>query len=1333
MCCSGPQPKPVELGSEEQQNRFNRVFLQFLHAISSAHKPLVVFIDDLQWADLASIHLLRQVLADSSVRYCLLLGAYRDNEVDERHPFALMLADLKREEKAVSQLTLAPLCSDALCNLIGDTLEQDAGQVEPLARVVHEKTGGNPFFLRQFMHELYLKSLLQYDYEANNWRWSVEQISQQSGTDNVVALMVSRIERLPKSTQTALKQASCIGARFPVALVSALHGSEFSELLEPALQVGLLLPIWDGQPGQNRSPEMLRFLHDRVQQAAYSLLEPQEREKLHHRVGCLLLDTVDDDLSRLQDHQCFELVSHLNRAHSLLTPPQRESLMRLNLLAARKAKAATAYATAVEYLDQLFLLASPDADTVEASIERLECLYLTGDYGRAESLRPEVLSAAIGTAYQVQLQTVLITQYTRYGHLDKAIAEALVALNSLGCTLPEEPGMEDVGAAIQEVQALLESNPFASLPDLPAVSDRKVLDQIEILMAMQPCCYNSGSLLFPLTILALLKLTITKGNTPHSSYVFMMYGLMCTKVLKDYTTAFDAAHYSDKVAQLYPASGVVEGRLQMMRSNFILPWEQPLKRSSEVRDKAYNQCLEQGDYYWGVHAYIFGFYADLLVTPKLGLLLDRMQQVAKTCEKIKQPAQVYLSTLQCNLLRILSGELDNQHTLDHTPGYEMQAQAHYAANNYMCGRYDRLLGRLLQGYLFGNYHEALNVSLSPDLTPADLDEGIFHEAVYNQLNLLAILALQQQRGGLDNPAWQQWFDQNWPVLQRWYALNSDNFAPGYHLVTAELAVLEQDEAAAYCAFEQAILAARNGGFPLWQAIANERMGKYRLDRQQTTLGLAYLEEAVKLYQAWGAGAKAAEVQRFIRQVTPGIVISAGRQQDWRQLNVAIEEIASIQELPELGERMLAWSMQITGAQYAALFNRRDGAWRLSNERLSDGEMSPSIKSAHPVPEAMLNYCRNSGEMLLLEDARAEGDFITEPYVLATGCRSVLGLPLYHYNRLLGVLHLEHRDTRNLFTAQRLRLLELLSNQFASSYHNSQLYTQLQVQNEMLEQVVEQRTSELQQKSTHLESILQALPIPYMIARRDGTMIDCNSLFRAQFGLGDELLGRVNVGDLYVSDHDRRYFMQELDLSGQVNGFECELQDRNGVKGWGLFSATYIDVNRESHIFAAISDISERKALENQLHKQANTDPLTGVYNRRGLFALGEQLHKNLADDGLFLVMIDLDRFKRLNDTHGHAAGDQVLKAFTDAVAHELREKDLFGRLGGEEFGLILPHMTAAQAVAVLERIRLMTENLVVSYEDAQIQVTMSAGMTRWLQSETMAEALERADTRNVCC
>lgn len=1327
----GPQPKPSELGSEEQQHRFNRVFLQFLKAISSAHKPLVVFIDDLQWADLASINLLRQVLADSSARYFLLLGAFRDNEVDERHPFALMLADLKREETPVSQLTLAPLCQDVLCRLISDALQQNADTVGALAGVVHEKTGGNPFFMRQFMHELYLNSLLQYDYETNDWRWSVNQISQQSGTDNVVALMVAKIGRLPECTQVALKQASCIGARFPVALMAALHGSQFGELLEPALQVGLLVPIWDNQSAQSKPPDVLRFLHDRVQQAAYSLLDRKERDQLHYRVGCLLLEDAGDEFSKIQDQQCFELVSHLNCAHSLLTAKQQRSVMELNLLAAKKAKTATAYTTAVEYLDCFFSLASFEADTMitEASIERLECLYLAGDYERAESIRPQVLSAAIDTHHEVQLQSVLITQYTRYGELNKAIGEALKALNRLGYVLPENPDMQDVGAAIQEVQALLAVNPFSTLADRPAVSDPKVVEQIEILMAMQPCCYNSGSLLFPLTILALLKLTITQGNTPHSSYVFMMYGLMCTKVLKDYSTAFEAARYSDEVASHFPASPLLEGRLQMMRSNFILPWEQPLKRSSEVREAAYNQCLEQGDYYWGVHAYIFGFYADLLVTPKLDLLLDRMTQVAKTCEKIKQPAQVYLSTLQCNLLHILSGELDNQHTLDHVPGYEMQAQAHYVANNYMCGRYDRLLGRLLQGYLFGNYSEALSVSLSADLTPADLDEGIFHEAVYNQLNLLAILALRQQNGELDNPAWQQWFDQNWPVLERWYVLNPDNFAPGYHLVNAEIAALEQNEASAYCEFEQAIIAARNCGFPLWQAIANERMGKYRLDQRQTTLGLAYLEEAVKLYQSWGAGAKAAEIQRYIRQVTPGIVISAGQQQDWRQLNDAIEEISSMQELPALSERMLAWSMQLTGAQYAALFARQDGAWQLTCDRISDGLTIQVSRGGTPVPEAMLNYCRNSGEVLLLEDARAESDFIADPYVLATGCRSVLVLPLYHYNRLLGVLYLEHRDTRNLFTAQRLRLLELLSNQFASSYNNSQLYTQLQAHNEMLEQVVEQRTSELQQKSGHLESILQALPIPYMIARRDGTMIECNNRFRAQFDLGNRLPEQVNVGEFYVSEHDRRYFMQELDQSGQVHGFECELRGLNGVKCWGLFSATYIDMNRECHIFAAISDISERKALEYQLHQQANTDPLTGVYNRRGMFTLGKQLHKSLGNDDLFLVMVDLDRFKQLNDTYGHAAGDEVLKAFTRAVARELRETDLFGRIGGEEFGLVLPHMAFNQAVAVLERIRHITEMLVVTYESEQIQVTMSAGMTRWRPDESMTEALERADAR----
>lgn len=1336
----GPQPAPAPLGADERQNRFNRVFLQFIHAISSEHKPLVVFIDDLQWADRASIQLLRLLLTDTDCRHCLLLGAYRDNEVDARHPFIQMLSDLEDSTARISQINLQPLGVVHLQQLIADSLDLQTTEVGTLADLVHAKTDGNPFFLRQFLQELYQQELLSFDYDQNRWCWSVEQIAQSSITDNVVALMVGKISRLPEATQRQLQHASCIGAVFPLALVRALEGDGDVDAapetqLEAAYQSGLVLPV--RLPGGDDAPvEEVRFLHDRVQQAAYSLLDDDKRQQLHHRIGRLLLDSYDD--KALEEH-CFSVVGHFNQAPHLLSVDEKARVIALNLQAAQKAKDASAYGTAVSYLNALFSLSDDlpevsDTQLFQAAIERIECLFLAGEFELAEAQIAEVKARCAYPDQQVMLNTVLITQYTRYGQLQRAIDQGLEALAQLGYSMPREPGMEDIGAAIAEVQAELANVPFRELSKKPEVQDATVLRTLEILMAMQPCCYNSGSILFPLTILGLLKLTQTHGNSAHSSYVFMMYGLLCTKVLKDYDTAFEAARYSKLIGQKFPANALTEGRLLMMYSNFVLPWQQPLHKSRDARDAAFERCLEQGDYYWGVHAYIFGFYADLMTSPNVDKLLQRTRQVSQTCEKIKQPAQVYLSTLQCNLLQILQGSLDNQHNLDHEAGYEAEAQAHYVANNYMCGKYDRLLGRLLQGYLFGNYQEALSVALSPELTPNDLDEGIFHEAIYTQFNLLSIVALKQQ-GGVVSEEQAHWFAAANERLNDWYQRNPHNFAPGYFLLRAEQAILEDEQADAFSYYERAIQAARVAGFALMQAVCNERAGRYRHHLQQTGMAKAYLDEAIHIYQAWGAGAKAVEVERFLHQLEPGQVISTVQNQEWQGIVSASQEISQAHNLTTLQQRMMYWSAKVSGAEHVAIYQYcaddvADPCWKQISV-LDAGHSGLDIQAVERsttalLPEGILNLCRNGEQTVVLKDALAQGDFMLEPYVVERKSRSLLCLPLYLNAEFSSLLVLEHRQTRSLFSAQRIRVLDLLSGQYAISLDNILLYQQLNEHNAQLESIVELRTDALNQKTRHLEAILDALPVPYALVWEDGRIFDGNEALLARLAFPAAQYGSRNVLDFYVDQEDQRMFGQRLYSKGSVADFECQMKTLNGELFWASMSATFIHVKGERAIFAAITDISQRKAREHLLHKQANTDPLTGVYNRRALTQFGNQLHVQQPAD-LWVAMIDLDHFKRLNDSYGHAAGDEVLKQFTQAIQAELRGEDLLGRIGGEEFTVILSGINFQQASGVLERIRSLTEQLKVEYQGQTMSITMSAGLTEWRPAENMAEVFCRAD------
>ena len=1346
----GPVPTPQVLGADEQQNRFNKTFLAFIRQICTVHKPLVLFIDDLQWADSASINLLKLILSDKTSQYCLIIGAYRDNEVDERHPFIRMLASVEQTQSKISQVKLRSLAPEVITQIVADTVKRPIGEVRGLSRLIYEKTAGNPFFFKQFMLELYRTELLSFQHESGCWFWSIEKIEEQSITDNVVDLVTRQLERLSRQSEILLQQAACIGSVFDVELlqrIDTIASEDISLMLKECLDAGLIRALVEQSSFPNSVSQQYKFTHDRVQQAAYARNSEQQRQRVHFHIGRLLLaQTPKDEMAE----NSFELVAHLNLAKPMLSPLMMAQVMVLNYQAALKAKAATAYETAVVYLNSVFdynetvslfdeelgpelapILqyledSSRGTQTSLAAIEKLECLYLAGEYDQAEAYKSDVFPLCTSLALKIKLAVILITQYTRYGQLQRAIDEGLAALSLLSWSLPESPTLEDIGAAIGESQQALSQLGFSEIAKLDDIESQKVLLTLDVLMAMQPCCYNSGSLLFPLTILSLFKLTVEHGNSPYSSYVFMMYALLSTKALKAYPLAFEAAQYSKVIAQRYPSNPVLEGRLLMMNSNFVLPWQAKLQQSHEMRNQAYHLCLENGDYYWGVHAYIFGFYADLISAPSIAHLLERSRNVVSTCELIKQPAQTYLSTLQCNFLEILQGSLDNLDNLDHRKGYEAQALKHFVDNHYMCGSYDRLLARLLQGYLFNRYQQALSISLAEDLTPEQLDEGIFHEAVYTLFNLLCILALKQTAPDKVCSHHEAWFGAAWEKYLLWYQINPDNFEAGFHLISAEKAAVENDEVNALCHYEKAIISASKAGFALYQALASERCGRYRLRLEQTAIATGYLKQAQAVYRSWGAHAKAMELEQTLNRINDNVALLDNYQPNWESIVSASQDISSPLSRNDLINRMLQRAATTTGAQHVGLYLKQDNFWCLS-ALCQRGTVKEVLVQPESIPTSILNYCLNSRNTLVLKDACMEGEFVVDDYICDNKIRSVLCIPLLVRNEVVGVLYLEHNEASHLFTAQRCQVMELLTNQFAITYKNADFFKQLELQNEALEEAVAHRTEDLNRQNQHLESILHALPIPYVLTQPDGQLVRANELFYECFEVSKQEFEQSTVLSFYQYAEDRERMFVQLNKDGVVNDFECEMKTYAGKPFWAQFSVTRVDLESGPGIFAAIKDISGRKHKEQLLEHQASTDPLTGAYNRRGFEQLAKGIKDNNRVKDLCVVMLDLDKFKILNDTYGHAAGDEVLKKFSKNIQSHLRDQDIFGRVGGEEFAIVLSGLTIEKAEKAMTRICVLTAQTPIVWQSKQIEFTVSIGIAAWARNESLGDVTKRAD------
>ncbi|MEH2340789.1 MAG: serine/threonine-protein kinase PknK [Nostoc sp.] len=345
----GKQSPVPEVGATEAQNRFNRIFGQFIRVFCSTEHPLVIFFDDLQWADSATLRLIELIMLDEQTQSLFLIGAYRDHEVTSSHPLTVLLERLRKQGSVLQEINLAPLTLEPLSQLLAQTLHQNTDTVHSLAELVLRKTKGNPFFVNEFLRMLHRENLLTFDATRLSWQWNMGQIQAQNITDNVVELLLLKLQKLPEGTQQILRLAACVGAEFDLetlALVCKQSPQAISLDLLAAIQAELIQPL--SELDENLLVQEYKFLHDRVQQAAYALIDESQKQIIHLQIGRTLLEKT---LPERQPDRLFEIVDHLNHGIELVTSrPERDEIAKLNLMAGQKAKGAIAYSTAQNYL-----------------------------------------------------------------------------------------------------------------------------------------------------------------------------------------------------------------------------------------------------------------------------------------------------------------------------------------------------------------------------------------------------------------------------------------------------------------------------------------------------------------------------------------------------------------------------------------------------------------------------------------------------------------------------------------------------------------------------------------------------------------------------------------------------------------------------------------------------------------------------------------------------------------------------------------------------------------------------------------------------------------------
>ncbi len=1104
----GPQLAVPELGPAESQNRFNRVFQQFIHVFTKPEHPLVLFLDDLQWADLASLKLIQLLACDPNRQYLLLIGAYRDNEVSATHPLMLTLEKMHPCTAVVKNIVLQPLQMTHVNQLVSDTLHTSQEKSEQLAELLFNKTQGNPFFLTQLLKSLYQEKLLSFNFSERCWQWDIELLKDIDITDNVIELMVSQIQKLLPATQNVLELAACIGDKFTLNVLSIVNEKSLSETaaeLWEVLQAGLILPlseaykiplVLDPESSIALQGEPLKvsykFLHDRVQQAAYSLIPDSQKKETHLKIGQLLLKNTPLEE---REENIFALVNHLNYGTDLLIlESEKYEMAELNLIAGQKAKAATAYESAIRYLKVgLRLLAANSWQnqyelTLALYESAIETTYLNGDFEQMERWATIVLQQAKTPIDKMKVYEVKIQACMAQVKQLEAVKIGLQALKLLGVRLPESPSPSDIQQTLTQTATNLTGKNIEDLINLPLMTEVDKLAAIRMLTSLGSPTYQTAPALFPLVVCEQVNLSIKYGNTPFSAYGYVCYGVILNGIVQDIESAYKFGKLALSLVERFNA-------LELKTSVFFVAGACTMHGKVHARETlpllldGYQSGLENGHFEYGGYAAMQKCQYSYFIGRELIRIEQEMATTSNALSQLKQEnALIWNQIFQQSVLNLLKADGNPCCLVSEVYNEEKSLPLLKKANDRTAIHYF-YLNKLILCYLFREYQQALENAVQAeqylDGVKAFLVVPVFY--FYDSLAHLAIypsVPRSQQEPLLSRVL------NNQEKMQKWADHAPMNFQHKYELVEAEKArVLGQYWQAMEC-YDRAIAGAREHEYIQEEALANELAAEFYFSLGKEKFSRVYMTESYYGYVRWGAVAKIKDLEiryphvfsRISNQENKEIEINSTISStntgssgsfDLGTVIKASQALSGEIVLSNLLSKLMQILLENAGAESGFLILEKAGrllieaSGRVDNDEINVQQSTP-WETTQQLPISIINYVRQTQENVVLNDGTREGAFTTDTYILNSQPKSILCTPIISQGKLIGILYLENNLTTGAFTPERLEVLQLLSSQAAISIENARLYNDLESYSRTLEAKVKERTLELEQKNLHLQ-------------------------------------------------------------------------------------------------------------------------------------------------------------------------------------------------------------------------------------------------------------------------
>ena len=1374
----GLQPAIPEMSGNLAQNRFNLVFSKFVRVFSKKEHPLVIFLDDLQWADSASLNLLKLLMGESETGYLLVLGAYRDHEVFSTHPLMLNLAEWEKNQAVISRITVQPLTIEHINQLVSDTLNCGEQLAKPLTKLLYQKTQGNPFFTNQFLKSLYEDGLLRFNVEFGYWEYDLAEVRNTTITnDDVVMFMTSRLHKLSEATQKIIKLAACIGNQFDLqtlAIISEQSPENTAADIWQALQENLVLPMSETYkffPGEEEQTISVgyRFLHDRVQQAAYSLISEDEKQITHLKIGQLLLNQTTTE--NIED-KIFGIVNQINLGSELITEPsQKRQLAQLNFIAAKKAKIATAYTSAFEYSEVARSLL-PDNHwqqdynfTLSVYELAIETAYLTSNFTIAEILIKILFAHVRDVLDKVKACEVKIQILLSQNKLLEAIKFALKFLRNLGIDLPENPEQIDFEQGLSEINIQLSREWIESLIDLPIMANKKELAAMRIISRILNAAYLGMPNLLPIIVAKEVNLSITYGNMDVSPSAYANYGLILCGIVDDIESGYYFGNLALNLLKKIASKEFYPKTIEIVCLS-VKHWKEHLNSTLELLLEGYKTGLESGDFESASFA-AYDYCAHSFVLGKNLIELEQeMFNYSLAIDKLQQ--RMVFSLNELHRQTVLNLIVQNE------PPYFLQGKAYDQEKMLPIHQQDNdfsslalfYIDQLFLCYHFGESHQATKIATQAESYLAGIPGQVFVPLFYfyDALSWLSLYKNLEEKE--KEPAMKRILsDQN--KMTKWADHAPMNYAHKLYLIKAEKHRVLGETIAAIEMYDLAIAGAKENEYLQEEALANELAAKFYLQWGKQKIATGYMQEAYYCYDRWGAKAK----NKQLEQVYPLLLMSIfqksepvsnlGKSKTSNSINTvttssctldiasvikASQTISEEIELNALLSKLMHILLENAGANAGALILNNSSSWEIAAQCINGNDELSTIplENTNILPISIINTVKRTQKTLLINNIEQNQTLAIDPYFIQQQVKSLCCTPILNQRKLIGILYLENHFTTGAFTSERVEILKLLSSQAAISIENARLYSQVR------------------ENESRLAQFLDAMPVGVAISDTSGCPYYTNHRAKELLGLVDHVKSEqpLEFDQIYQAGTKEKCLPAHLPVVKALDGETLMVDDLEIHQGELIIpieacsTPVYNERGEIKYAITAFQDITERKQAEKiladynqtleqqvaestaelqqanqELMRLANLDGLTHIANRRSFDQyLAVEWQRHLREqEPLSLMLIDIDYFKRYNDHYGHQGGDNCLILVAQGIAGVIqRPGDLLARYGGEEFVVILLNTNTKGGLTVAKSIRTAIANLAIPHAKSEVSdfVTLSVGVASLIPTlESSAEDL----------